>query len=380
VKIINLRSLDLLRGLVATYVVLGHCRWLLWAGQEAWVKGHHGWVANLFAYASSLLRYGHAAVMIFFVLSGFFIHLRVAPAFAAGSKVMFNAGDFLKRRAHRLLAPYVFALLITVVADTVGRHFFPVLYEARTGDSFLDYNFARKEYNLQSIGPALLFLPGSLGIDFGTNGPLWSLAYEIIYYLLYPFWLLVRRLGFIPGYGTGALLGFLALIGHQVLFLTPVLAYYPVWLAGAAMAETLSRGFHVGRVGILAGVSALAGFTAIQFSLPFPGTILAYLFLGGGVVGFFACFPQRFAASRWHRVGEELGIRSYSIYILHFPLVTLISAWAFSEWGGRPLTGWLAAGGAFLVLGICLLGFQICERHFLHARLRPPRPQNLKSE
>jgi peptidoglycan/LPS O-acetylase OafA/YrhL len=314
--------------------------------------------------------------MIFFVLSGFFIHLRVAPAFAAGAAATFNPVEFLKRRAHRLLAPYAFALLVTVVADMTGRHFFPTLYEAKTGDSLLDYNFARKEYNLQSVLPALVLLPSSLGIDFGSNGPLWSLAYEIIYYLLYPAWLFLRRLGFLTGYGAGLIFGVLALSGPQLQFLSPVMAYYPIWLAGAAMAEILSRGFHSGFVSIFAGVASLGGFAAVQFSLPFFGTILAYIFFGSGIVTLFACFPEKFATSLWHRIGEEIGIRSYSIYILHFPMVTLISAYAIDGlMGGRPLSGWLAAGGALLVMGLCLLGFQICERHFLHARLRSPLPQ-----
>ena len=69
VRAINLRSLDVLRGLVATYVLFGHARWLLWTGQAAWIKLPHSLAANMLAEASALLRYGHEAVMIFFVLS-----------------------------------------------------------------------------------------------------------------------------------------------------------------------------------------------------------------------------------------------------------------------------------------------------------------------
>jgi peptidoglycan/LPS O-acetylase OafA/YrhL len=318
--------------------------------------------------------------MIFFVLSGFFIHLRVAPALASGSKSNFNSKEYLKRRAHRLVAPYAFALLVTFVADMVGRHFFPTLYEARTGDSLLDENFARKVYNLQSVLPAVVLLPSSLGFDFGTNGPLWSLAFEIVYYLLYPAWLYLRRFGLVAGYGAGLVLFILALTAPSVPFLWSVLACYPVWLAGAGMAELLSRGFDGRSTSVAAGVAALGGFAAIQLSfLPAPAVILAYVLLGSGMVGLFACVPEKFTASRLHRLFEELGIRGYSIYILHFPLVCLISAYAIDRLGGRPLTGWLAAGGALTVLALCILGFQVCERHFLHARLRPPRPQAAKT-
>ena len=225
IRAINLRSLDVLRGLVATYVLFGHARWLLWAGNAAWAKVHHSLAADLLAYALACLRYGHEAVMIFFVLSGFFIHLRVAPALANGVPFSFKPGEFLKRRTHRLLAPYLFALFVTFLADMAGRHFFPTLYEARTGDALLDVNFARKGYGLISVLPAFAFLPGSLGGDFGTNGPLWSLAYEIVYYLLYPAWLYLRGLGAMMGYGTGLVLWIVALWGPHLQFLSPVLAH-----------------------------------------------------------------------------------------------------------------------------------------------------------
>ena len=34
---LNLKSLDALRGFLAIYVLLGHCRWLLWAGNTEYV-------------------------------------------------------------------------------------------------------------------------------------------------------------------------------------------------------------------------------------------------------------------------------------------------------------------------------------------------------
>src|SRR5260221_6199720 len=89
----NLRSLDALRGLLACYVVMGHARWLLWAGFSEWNKrSHHAWT-NVLAYASASLRYGHEAVMVFFVLSGFFIHLRTAQRMATGKSPVLDSAD-----------------------------------------------------------------------------------------------------------------------------------------------------------------------------------------------------------------------------------------------------------------------------------------------
>jgi peptidoglycan/LPS O-acetylase OafA/YrhL len=67
--------------------------------------------------------------MIFFVLSGFFIHLRAAESDRTTTP---SATAFYRRRAHRLGAPYAFALLVTIVLDAVGRAVWPALYHAAT--------------------------------------------------------------------------------------------------------------------------------------------------------------------------------------------------------------------------------------------------------
>ena len=68
----------MLRGLLAAYVLAGHARWLLWTGQGKWAAKSHSVWQNVLATSSGLPRYGHEAVMVFLVLSGFFIHLRAA--------------------------------------------------------------------------------------------------------------------------------------------------------------------------------------------------------------------------------------------------------------------------------------------------------------
>ncbi len=76
---------------------------------------------------------------------------------------------------------------------------------------------------------------------------------------------------------------------------------------------------------------------------------------------FFAAVPWRNAFTA---AAEFLGIRSYTIYIVHFPLLTLISAYVIHVHGGRPLHGWLAVSGAAACVAFGCLCFEICERHF----------------
>ena len=367
---INLRDLDALRGMAAVYVLLGHGRWLLWAGHATWLSQPHAPWESLLAYGSASLRFGREAVMVFFVLSGFFIHLRSAAELRHGTSVHFSASAFYRRRTHRLLAPYAFALGATVVCDLIGRTFFPVLYGGATGDSLLDMNFARMEYSWSSVAPALVLLPSSLGRDFGSNGPLWSLAYETLYYAIYPAWLMLRRrqpgLAFVA---VPALCLALTLVPRTT-FVSDVLMRYPIWLAGAALAEGVESLRQSRRVVLAAAaVFAVGMLLQVLSDSALTQTVAAILFGSAAVVGM-AALPAGWRPAKLLTVWEYLGVRSYSIYIVHFPFLALLSAWVVQWHGERPLHGWFALAGAALAIGFGCVCFEICERHFLHPRLR----------
>ena len=362
---INFGNLDALRGMLAVYVALGHCRWLLWSGHAAWAASPHaGWEA-VPAYASGLLRYGREAVMVFFVLSGFFIHYRAADA---RGREQFRAAPFYQRRWHRLAAPYFFALAITVVCDLIGRSWWPTLYEARTGDPVVDTTFIVGGYSQASILPAVLLLPSSLGRNFGSNGPLWSIAFEAVYYALYPVWLWVRRQSAVAAVAAIPVLCVLMALVPARVFPVTVLVYYPIWLAGALLAERLVRaGLPANPLakGVALFVAGAGLYLLVDLLLV---RVIASMVFGVGLVLAFggAQSRDRLLLSLF----ERLGVRSYTIYIVHFPVVTLLSAYLFATFGQRPIHGWLAAAGAFACVGFGVACFEVCERHFLHVRYR----------
>lgn len=366
---INLRSLDALRGLLATYVLLGHCRWLLWAGNSEWSQHPHSWWSNILAYASASLRFGHEAVIVFFVLSGFFIHLKVSQQLAKSKHFEFNIINFFKRRCYRLIPPYFFALALTVILDLLGRSLYPTLYMGMTGDSMLDQNFQRKEFSVASIVPALLMLPSSLGKDFGTNAPLWSLAYEVDYYLLYPLWLSLRKSGALPAYLAGVGLAILASFFLEESFIRQVLIHYPIWLCGAGLSEILSTRKLPKWIIYTSILVLLIAFAAVQFTIKLSFLILLYALLGSSVVLLVVNLPLLIVKNKIHHFFEQLGLKSYTIYIFHFPMIVFISAWSIEIFKGRPIHGWLAVGGAVLTLLFSHIFFEICERYFLHSRL-----------
>jgi len=362
---INFGNLDALRGLLAVYVVIGHCRWLLWGGHAAWLAAPHAAWETVPAYGSAVFRYGREAVMVFFVLSGFFIHFRWAePA----TRERFQAAPFYRRRWHRLAAPYFFALAITVICDLIGRAWWPTLYEARTGDSIVDTTFVVGGYSQASVVPAVMLLPSSLGRDFGSNGPLWSIAFEAVYYALYPLWLRVRRRSWVAAFVAIPAMCLMLALGPVRIFPVAVLMYYPIWLAGALLAERMIT-VGVPRRAVAIG-AAMFGAGAALYLLGdvLLVRVIASLVFGTGLVLAFGALQTRDPVLL--PMFERLGVRSYTIYIVHFPFLALLSASVFETAGGRPTHGWLALAGAVVCVGAGWLCFELCERRFLHSRYR----------
>ncbi|WP_138506408.1 acyltransferase family protein [Nostoc sp. PA-18-2419] len=369
---LNLRSLNALRGFLAIYVLAGHCRWLLWIGNSGWSQYPHSWYAEILVSASASLRYGHEAVIIFFVLSGLFIHLRVSKELAQSKTFQLNVINFFRRRCHRLVPPYILALALTTILDLVGRFLYPTLYTSLTGDLLLDQNFLKKEFSVTSILPALFMLPSSMGKDFGSNGPLWSLAYEVIYYLLYPLWLKLRYLGALAAYGAGVVVAVLGQLLFIPSFATQVLIHYPIWLSGALIAEIGSQKklIFTKKYIWINSLLLIVAFITTHFTLASLLLILVYAVLGSTLVLLIISLPLSICKHPFHKYFEILGIESYTIYICHFPIITFISAWAFKVLDGRPVYGFLALGGGLFTLLVCHILFLGCERHFLHSRLK----------
>ncbi|MGY4652487.1 peptidoglycan/LPS O-acetylase OafA/YrhL/class 3 adenylate cyclase [Mycobacterium sp. URHB0021] len=157
----RLRGLDGIRGLAALFVVLHHC----------WLLSFPGYPRNTGPWWLGWLMYGHFAVVIFIVISGF----SLSVAAARSEWQLRSVREFARRRSWRILPPYWAALALSlavawwVVAQPNN--------DAPTAKSVVVFGFLVQDV-FDSPSP---------------NGAFWSIAVEAQLYLLFPLLLLVRR-------------------------------------------------------------------------------------------------------------------------------------------------------------------------------------------
>lgn len=195
--------LDGLRGLCAALVFYAHAFAPTTALDPRWAPPAQFWWFNL----------GYAAVMMFFVLSGYVIGLTTTGP-ATGPAIR----RYLGRRALRLLPVNTVAVLLAWA-----------LQPANDGRTVLA--------NLLFLQNSIPY-PGSLVFDLLPNNTnLWSLNYEVVYYLAFiPLWLWVARLGWVW-------LGLIALACAAPVGIpgTTALSHYACgglyWFAGYAIAR-----------------------------------------------------------------------------------------------------------------------------------------------
>lgn len=137
------------------------------------------WPVKGVVFLSSL---GYVGVFLFFVISGFCIHLQWAKSRVAGKPSSIRFGPFWKRRIRRLYPPYLIALalFLAMAALSVGldvTHFFV-------------YDVVMHLLMLHNLDPRTCY---------SINGVFWTLAIEEQLYLAYFLLLYLRtRWGWIP--------------------------------------------------------------------------------------------------------------------------------------------------------------------------------------
>ena len=163
-------TLDAMRGGAALLVVTYHA---LGVAPLTAPSGWEWWLPQITAHA---VHFAYAGIYLFFVISGFCIHLFWARARAAGvQKPLVNFLSFWKRRVRRLYPPYFVALVLYLVYIAYKT---PVHV---TG--FYVWDVVLHIFMLHNLDPRTVY---------SINGAFWTLAIEEQLYLAYFLLLFLR--------------------------------------------------------------------------------------------------------------------------------------------------------------------------------------------
>ena len=295
----KLWPLEICRGLAALYVVMHHSREMLPAAVRPF------------------LLFGQEAVILFFLLSGFVIHYNYA------TKPVFDRADFLWKRFVRIYPIFILVMLlsvgINVLAGTDNAH--------TDGASFF--------YNLIGLQDSQLQKPGIGYATFGDNDPLWSLGYEVWFYLFYAITGAARFNRNILAVTMIAVVS--ALVFSQYPNKTCLtLLYLPIWWLGAALAEaSLTDRFAPFFQGMGSLLITLVAYVGGSYHLIHSShsTIGLHPFIEirhfAAAIGFAVIWmcAQRWVDARrftWLQPLAFLAPISYGIYIVHVPLLRLV--------------------------------------------------------
>ena len=338
-------------------------------------------VLSVLAFHESLpwIKGGFLGVDVFFVLSGFLITDILAGKFGRDGKV--GLSTFWQRRARRLLPALGLMLLVVTAAVTVlepsqRNTLPPALLGAVSYTSNWWQAFAHVSY-FSLYGPPPVFQH------------LWSLAVEEQFYLIWPLMLTVvllllrnRALRVLFAWAAAAASAYV-MFAVYVPGKDPSLVYYgtdthaSALLIGAALALTwplkrvaaaagkLRLSFDIlGAIGLLVlGWAAWHFGGADAFVYPY-GLVIAALAAGGLVLA--AAAPGRIAALLSWAPLRWLGVRSYGIYLWHWPVIAItvgIDPRGASTLGARAID-------AILPIGLAAASWHWLEEPILRNGLR----------
>jgi peptidoglycan/LPS O-acetylase OafA/YrhL len=310
--------LDWLRGISALIVCAGHTRNALLPDYAD--LPNHGLLEQAVYF---LTGYGHAAVIVFFVLSGYLVG---GAVLAPGSN--FTWRTYLVNRYVRLWVVLLPALAWTWFMDQQTLALAPQVLNGGLSQNWHSLP-APGEYSAswQTFFMNMAFQQTVNSPVFGSNGPLWSLANEAWYYLLFPLLALPLK-----EKRWQVALTHLPVAGLILAFMPKDMALlFPVWVAGA-MLRKMPAGFLKGKT-----------LWGVIFAFAFFAMLIAYKKLG----------PNRFDALVWdwmialpcilwtaylvqnpsqvplvllNRMAIKLSDFSYSMYLVHMPMAVWFGA------------------------------------------------------
>lgn len=315
---------------------------------------------------SAILWEGHTGVSLFFVLSGFIL------TYGTFEKHI-DYWEFIRNRALRIMPLSILVLMFSIY-----------------GSTGIDFGQIAASFLLLKNTSAAFSDPAQI------SGTLWTVAAEFQIYLIAPFLIAFMAAKGITRYALPTisiiwLLRLMILAGAspdsdemvRISYFTAA-ARANQFIIGVAIAVLLHRGvFQRPKIRWVMLAAGLAGITLFSYTLNRDGGInqwshwriilpeLEGLLWGCFLIGFLGAKPL--GSGLVARATTKLGLLSFSIYILHYPvqflLWTKLHPLALSNWVNSPLAAFLL-NAVLLTFCICLsaMTWSCIEKPFLALR------------
>jgi len=363
----SLPVIDLLRGVSALGVVLHHSRVDLWVGFReirANPDAYSGLDRALSWLSLPASQFGYL-VMLFFVISGFCIHL---PQAARDTPVQLRS--YCLRRFFRIFPPYVAALVFCLLVEMAFR-----LSDQPRGSSagiFVASFTMVQNYVFQ-------------GGQVPSNPSLWSIPVEVELYIVYPLLLAFLRA---RGWSMGAGLILTAMFSAVAMAFyaagwswpdTNFLKFWVLWWSGAWLAERWRKGELPawGRFAWLCtGVVTASLLAGMHWNLDH-----AYMHFVWGAASFLLVWRCLYSPIKTLQHGSvrgslmgfivRIGVISYSLYLIHFPLLQLFGLLWRQCLGSKPSSFLIPLLGSILCIPIAWIFYRFIEKpsHLLGKQL-----------
>jgi peptidoglycan/LPS O-acetylase OafA/YrhL len=377
----HIASLDGLRGIAALYVVVHHAHRLCLGAD-----GSDTTLPRSLARWLKIFTYGRCAVVLFIVLSGFVLMLPLVQS--PDHRLRGGFKDYLKRRARRILPPYYGALLLTLLLIAVQ----PLALYQPDG-----------QLTLGSVVSHLLLVQNLVAAwNHAINTPMWSVATEWDLYFLFPLLLLPvwRRFGIKALLATAAA----AAIIPQ-LFGRPALDWAAPWfillfalgMSGAIIAcdpgLTVSGQDRLRRwsgwctillVPPFLICYALKGFIYPHWRVGYElGTDIAFGLDAACLIVFCATQPRSAEQQAGQRTAWivrlaqsppslTLGRFSYSLYLVHWPMLALARGWMQRQGLGINATVALMFLMTIPTTAVAYVFYLVFEKPFMAKKKKSP--------
>ena len=367
----RLHFIDGLRGLAMVMVLLFHC----WISGGLWkIPVHFG---SHTIDAGSFLGNGHIGVNLFLVLSGFCLYW---PFVKGGSRREPTLWEFAKKRCRRIMPPYYVTLVLFGI---------PLFVQALRHHSSVDLGFAVNWLLLH------IFMVHNLTLDYviRVDGALWTLALEFQLYILFPILVEAYR-RFKP---RAVLLTVLVASCAYRAFLVKEIFSSPTptqdYSAGFVLDSSVFGRCFEFTLGMFAAIIVARWHTEKKLPLRWPDYLVAALVVSLSYVNDTAGYSYSLQEARWgilaaavlligsrpgnviqrilsSRVLVSLGIFSYSVYLIHQPIVVLFGKYGMRHFSNTKMVLFEIFFVAPLMIGLGYLFHLVFERPFMTASPR----------